>query len=239
MISIPSRVRAVVLGCLCVLAGAACAGASTGNDGNGAPLPEVGSPSDPGASSPMSTGSADNVRGIAGSAGVAGGAPVSDPGIPPAEPATTPPAASDPMSQDPGTMLPPTLPLPLAGPEGGDPSKPIVTAGGTACGANPSLFGLTTANAMVGGREVHLAYPCNIHAGAPVTFILNLHGTMAAEELKGYQVAYFSINNHANTHNLIVASPKSVVSQWGNGDNGADLRAIASKSRVIEADNFE
>lgn len=119
--------------------------------------------------------------------------------------------------------MPPGDALPPAGPEDGDPSKPIVTAGGTACGANPSLFGLTTANAMVGGRQVHVAYPCNIHAGAPVTFILNLHGTMPDEALKGYQVAYFSINNHADTHNLIVVSPKSVVSQWGNGDNGADL----------------
>jgi pimeloyl-ACP methyl ester carboxylesterase len=69
---------------------------------------------------------------------------------------------------------------------------------------------------------VHVAYPCNKHAGAPVSFILNLHGTMPSEELKLYQVAYFAANQHVSSHNLITVAPKSVVSQWGNSDGGVD-----------------
>ena len=116
--------------------------------------------------------------------------------------------------------------LPPVGPEDGDPSTPVVEAPGVPCGPNPSLFGLTSSNVTIGGREVHLAYPCAKHGGAPVTFVLNLHGTMPDEGLKGYQVAYFSINNHVDTHNLITAAPKSVVAQWGNQDMGADLPHI-------------
>jgi hypothetical protein len=74
----------------------------------------------------------------------------------------------------------------------------------------------------IGGRDVHVAYPCNKHKGAPAIFVLQLHGTMPDESLKLYQVAYFSINNHVDSHNIITAAPKSVVSQWGNGDDGKD-----------------
>lgn len=126
-----------------------------------------------------------------------------------------------------GTMPPaPAAPPAASGPEDGDLSQPIVAVSGVACGPNPSLFGLTTTNVQIGGRDVHVAYPCNKHKGAPVVFILNLHGTMADESLKLYQVAYFSANNLADSHNFITAAPKSVVSQWGNGDNGVDLPHI-------------
>ncbi len=109
-----------------------------------------------------------------------------------------------------------------SGPEDGDPSRPIVAVPGVPCGPNPSLFGLTSTNVSLGGRGVHLAYPCNKHGGAPMVFILNLHGTMPAEELKLYQVAYFSANNLVDSHNFITAAPKSVVAQWGNDDGGLD-----------------
>ena len=49
---------------------------------------------------------------------------------------------------------------------------------------------------------------------------------MAPTDLKLYQVAYFSANNLSDSHNFITAAPKSVVSQWGNGDGGADLPHI-------------
>jgi len=126
-----------------------------------------------------------------------------------------------------GALTPPAdTMLPPPGPDMGDPATPVVEAPGVACGTNPSLFGLTTTNATIGGRDVYMAYPCNLHSGAPVTFVLNLHGTMSDESLKLYQVAYFSINNYAQTHNIITAAPKSVVSQWGNGDGGQDLPHI-------------
>ncbi|MDD9933199.1 MAG: alpha/beta hydrolase, partial [Myxococcales bacterium] len=116
--------------------------------------------------------------------------------------------------------------LPPAGPDDGDPNGPVVEAPGVPCGSNASLFGLTATNVNIGGRDVHVAYPCNKRAGAPVTFVLNLHGTMPSEDLKLYQVAYFSVNNHADSHNIITAAPKAVGSQWGNGDGGVDLPHI-------------
>jgi hypothetical protein len=122
----------------------------------------------------------------------------------------------------------------LDGPVDGDPSKPVVTIPGVACGGSKGgLDGLVgggfggfpvpgTANWKVGGRDVILTYPCNKREGAHMTFILNLHGTMPDEGLKFYQHSYFAAHALADSHNLIVASPKSVVQQWGNGDNGVD-----------------
>jgi hypothetical protein len=116
----------------------------------------------------------------------------------------------------------PTGPSAPAGPDDGDPSQPIVAVPSIKCGPNPSLFGLTTTNVVIGGRNVHVAYPCNKHKGAPVTFILNLHGTMPEESLKLYQVAYFAANNYVTSHNLITVAPIAIGSQWGNGDGGKD-----------------
>ena len=110
---------------------------------------------------------------------------------------------------------------PAAGPNDGDPTRPIVSIPNIPCGPQPSL-GVTATNAEVGGRDIHVAYPCNKHEGAPVTFVLNLHGTMPTEDLKLYQVAYFSINTLVDSHNIITVSPKAVGSQWGNSDGGAD-----------------
>lgn len=83
-------------------------------------------------------------------------------------------------------------------------------------------FGLGFPNLKVDERDVILSYPCNKHEGAPVTFILNLHGTTPVE-LHFYQEAYFSASKYATSHNLIIATPTSVVQQWGNGDGGKDL----------------
>lgn len=112
--------------------------------------------------------------------------------------------------------------LPPAAPSDGDPSRPIVAIPGIPCGPHPSVSGLTETNAEVGDRELHVAYPCNKHQGAPVTFVMNLHGTMSTENLKLYQVGYFSIDTLVDSHNLITVAPKSVVSQWGNRDGGKD-----------------
>ena len=121
----------------------------------------------------------------------------------------------------PGTGASTTSP----GPQTGDPNLPIVAVPNLACGSG-SVFGVAQPNVTIGGRGVHVAYPCDRHAGAPVTFVLNLHGTMNDENMKLYQVGYFSIHNYVTSHNLITAAPKSVVSQWGNGDGGADYPHI-------------
>jgi hypothetical protein len=107
------------------------------------------------------------------------------------------------------------------GPDDGDPSKPVVTVSGVACGPAQSL-GIGTANLQIGGKDVLLTYPCDKHEGAHVTVILLLHGTMATEQLKFYTHDYFAAYKLATSHNLIVIEPKAVGSQWGNGDNGAD-----------------
>ena len=81
--------------------------------------------------------------------------------------------------------------------------------------------GFAETNHQIGGRDVTLHYPC-VREGAPVTFILNLHGTMPEQTLKGYQVPYFRAHWHVDTHNLIVVAPKAIGAQWGVFDGGAD-----------------
>jgi hypothetical protein len=165
-------------------------------------------------------GTAPAPSGTDGAAGAAAPVPMQDPvpGDGSGDPTAADPGG-DPTATDPPM---PAGPATAAGPEDGDPSAPIVDVPGIPCGPNPSLAGLTSTNTTIGGRDVHVAYPCNKHAGAPVTFILNLHGTMPDENLKLYQVAYFSANNYVDSHNFITVAPKSVVSQWGNGDGGVD-----------------
>jgi pimeloyl-ACP methyl ester carboxylesterase len=109
----------------------------------------------------------------------------------------------------------PTTP---AGPDDGDPSAPVIATPNLACGPG-RVLGTGAPNVMIGGR-VFAAYPCNKHKGARVTFILNLHGTMETEDLKLYQIGYFSAHTLVDSHNLIMIAPKAVGSQWGNGDNG-------------------
>ena len=82
-------------------------------------------------------------------------------------------------------------------------------------------FGLGSANFKMDDRDMIVTYPCNKHAGAPMTFILNLHGTTPVEQ-HFYQHGYFSAHQFAASHNLIVVTPSSVVEQWGNGDDGKD-----------------
>jgi pimeloyl-ACP methyl ester carboxylesterase len=69
--------------------------------------------------------------------------------------------------------------------------------------------------------DVIIDYPCDKHEGAPMTFILNLHGT-TPDNRRFYQWGYFSAYKYVSSHNLIVATPKPVVDQWGNGDMSQD-----------------
>ncbi len=119
---------------------------------------------------------------------------------------------------DSGTTGTPPTPI---GPEDGDPNGPIVSITEVACGGPTNPFGLGSANHQMDGRDMIVTYPCNKHAGAPVSFILNLHGTTPLEQ-HFYQHGYFSVHQFAESHNFIVVTPSSVVTQWGNGDNGED-----------------
>jgi hypothetical protein len=98
---------------------------------------------------------------------------------------------------------------------------PNVDIPGVACG------GVLDANVMtpfatIGGRQVFIDYPCKKPQRTAVTFILNLHGTFQQESGKHYIRGYFPTYKYLDTHNFIIATPKSVVSQWGNGDGGRD-----------------
>jgi hypothetical protein len=125
----------------------------------------------------------------------------------------------------------------VVGSKDGDPAKPIVAVEGVACrqqsagGAAGGIFGggagLSSANAMVGGRELIVDYPCGKHEGAQMTVILNLHGTLIQGASWTYQRGYFSAYRFVSSHNLIVVHPRSVSTapagaQWGNMDNGQD-----------------
>lgn len=121
---------------------------------------------------------------------------------------------------------------PATGPKNGDPSKPVVTAEGVACrssgGAGGVIGGLGSPNAMVGGRDLIVDYPCGKHEGAHMTVILNLHGTLIMGAPWQYQRGYFAAYKLVDSHNLIVVQPHSVSmasvgAQWGNMDGGADL----------------
>lgn len=107
------------------------------------------------------------------------------------------------------------------GPEDGDPNAPVIAITDVACGGPTGGFGLGSANFKYDGRDMIVTYPCNKHAGAPATFILNLHGTTPVAQ-HFYQHGYFAAHKFAASHNLIIVTPSSVVEQWGNGDGGVD-----------------
>jgi hypothetical protein len=107
------------------------------------------------------------------------------------------------------------------GPEDGDPAQPIVSIPDVACGGPSGGFGLGSANFQLDGRDMIVTYPCEKHAGAPATFVLNLHGTTPVAQ-HFYQHGYFAVHEYTSSHNLIVVTPSSVVMQWGNGDGGED-----------------
>ena len=64
------------------------------------------------------------------------------------------------------------------------------------------------------GMDMIVTYPCKKHAGAPVTFFLNLHGTSSGTT-HFYQHGYFSAHHFTASHNLVIVTPSSGGTQWG------------------------
>jgi hypothetical protein len=117
-------------------------------------------------------------------------------------------------------MLPAGTPPVPGGPEDGDAAMPVISIPEVPCGGlTGRAFG--TGNFMMDERPMIVTYPCEKHAGAPATFILNLHGTTPVEQ-HFYQHGYFSAHTFAASHNLIIVTPSSVVQQWGREDDGKD-----------------
>jgi hypothetical protein len=113
-----------------------------------------------------------------------------------------------------------TPPLP-GGPEDGPAGMPVISIPDVACGGSKGGFGLGQPNFKMDDRDMIVTYPCDKHAGAPASFILNLHGTTPLAQ-HFYQHGYFSAHQFAASHNLIIVTPSSVVEQWGNMDMGQD-----------------
>ena len=103
-------------------------------------------------------------------------------------------------------------------PEDGDPTKPMVSIPDIACGVPRSPF----PTVKITDRDVAIAYPC-AHEGAPVTFFLFVHGTLQEQMKISFTMNAYAVHELVDSHNIIVATPKAVGTQWGNGDNGVDL----------------
>jgi hypothetical protein len=80
---------------------------------------------------------------------------------------------------------------------------------------------------MVDDRKVFVDYPCDLEAGSPVTFVLNLHGTQSVEDGKHYIREYNKLGENSQKYGFVVATPISIGSQWGRGDNGQDAPYLA------------
>ena len=111
---------------------------------------------------------------------------------------------------------------PPSGPEDGDPNMPIVAIPDIPCSnGSGGGFGLGSPNHQIMGMDMIVTYPCEKHAGAPVTFFLNLHGTSSGTT-HFYQHGYFSAHNFTKSHNLVIVTPSSGGTQWERDDGGVD-----------------
>jgi hypothetical protein len=132
-----------------------------------------------------------------------------------------PPPKAGSMAPPATGMQPPPM-TPFTGPLDGDPSKPMVDVMGLKCGPPANAgFGGMPQTVKITDRDVVILYPC-AHEGAAVTFFLFLHGTLQEAQKVSFTMNAFAIHELVDSHNVIVAVPKAIGTQWGNGDNGAD-----------------
>ncbi|HEX6241657.1 MAG TPA: hypothetical protein VFZ61_12205 [Polyangiales bacterium] len=192
----------------------------------------------PGGSTPGAAGGAAPGGAAGGSmpgAGMGGGTPgagmtggSSTPGMAGGQAGGATPDAGTPTTGGMGGMPPTTgggqgtPPTPHTGPLDGDPSKPMVSVPGLTCGNLQAGFGRTPQSVKITNRDVVVGYPC-AHEGAAVTFLIFLHGTLGEAQKVPFTMSAFPVHRHIDSHNFIVVVPKSVVDQWGNGDNGVDM----------------
>src|SRR5215831_14572299 len=66
------------------------------------------------------------------------------------------------------------------------------------------------------GRTFLLDYPCDLKAGEPVTFILNLHGGGSSGT---WQRRYFPAIDVKDRYRLVIASPYSPTRSWSETDD--------------------
>jgi len=75
------------------------------------------------------------------------------------------------------------------------------------------------------GRNFFLDYPCDLHEGEDVIFVLNLHG---GGSIGNWQRHYFPIMDFKDKYRLIVASPSGVVRAWVPENDDEHLKNIVN-----------
>ena len=212
------------LGALCFLGAAACGG----EESVVRPAATNTSPATLAGTGAVTTGNIPGSTPSSPSSGAAGGGSAI---ITPTQPATPPPAVPNAPGTTPVKPAQPMMPVtpiaapmqtPFMGPLDGDAAKPMVEVPGLKCGPISAGFGAAPQSVKITNRDVVVAYPC-AHEGAAVTFFLFLHGTLQEEQKVAFTMNAFAIHKLVDSHNVIVAVPKAVGTQWGNMDNGADL----------------
>jgi hypothetical protein len=222
-----------------ILAMTACSSSSTDRGGNPTPLATS---SGGNAGAPTATtgpGGSMNSAGSHGGGSVGSGGGMAAGGIPPigmggriggGPGGGAPPAAGSPgsASASMGGAPPGSGGAPVGaagaftGPLDGDPAKPQVAIQGVPCGPPKGGFGAAPPTVKITMRDVVIAYPC-AHEGAAVTFFLFLHGTLQEAQKVPFTMNAFAIHELVDSHNIVLAVPKAIGTQWGNGDNGQDL----------------
>ncbi len=86
------------------------------------------------------------------------------------------------------------------------------------------------------GRTFVLDYPCDLQAGEPVLFILNLHGAGSNER---YQRAYFPAWELKEQYRLVVATPHSPARRWREEDDAYLHNVVTAVIGAVGAQNIK
>jgi pimeloyl-ACP methyl ester carboxylesterase len=119
---------------------------------------------------------------------------------------------------------------------------PGVPCGGPSVLSLPGTLGMVTNNAIEAksGRGFALSYPCGLRKGGKYTVVLNMHGTMPEENLRGYQHTYFPAHEYMDSHHVIVILPIAADSQWRDAaDREYVLAAIEQSYAWLEGVKLE
>ncbi len=84
------------------------------------------------------------------------------------------------------------------------------------------------------GRTYLLDYPCDLHAGEDVTFILNLHGGGSSGN---WQRRYFPVFDQKERHRLVIASPYSPTRRWSEVDDAYLQNIVTTIVDEVGAEN--
>jgi len=84
------------------------------------------------------------------------------------------------------------------------------------------------------GRTYVLDYPCDLRAGEPVTFILNLHGGGSNTR---FQHGYFPAFDYKEEFRLVIATPYSPTRRWSEVDDEYLQNIVTAVTGAVGRDN--